>query len=349
MSGPYWDVAWNPVTGCTPCSPGCEHCWAERIAARHLPVTRCPLCDGSGRIWELSRTEECPTCHGSGNAGFTPTFHPDRLDQPLHWRKPRAVFVGSMTDLFHEAFTDEQRDDVFSMILASAVLTGPRHFYFVLTKRQREMQRYLSAEPVELLKRWSHAGDGLIHVANDLWFHEVVESATCRDWDDNGFNRNNSEYKPWGYIDKLWPLPNVATGVSVWDQESADRAIPALLATPAAVRFVSYEPALAGVDFRRWTGNLRIPLPDGSDFAWRHPKREPHPLLDWVIVGGESGPGARPMDPHWALDVWQQCREAHVPFFFTQWGSATDKQVLDQLRTLASEMAGTRELPWEAK
>jgi len=272
MSGPYWDVAWNPVTGCTPCSPGCEHCWAERIAARHLPVTRCPLCDGSGRIWESSWTEECPTCHGSGNAGFYPTFHPNRVDRPLHWRKPRIVFVGSMGDLFIDWLARSQRHRVFEVMADT-----PQHTYLVLTKRPHVMREYIL----------------------DLMWVDVLAGR--------------------------WPLPNVWLGVSVCDREEAERKVPCLVETPAAHRWLSFEPLLSGVPDLDLSG------------------------IEWVVLGGESGPGARPMNPVWALDVWQQGWEALVPFFFTQWGSATDKQVLDQLRTLASEMAGTRELPWEAK
>jgi hypothetical protein len=126
-------------------------------------------------------------------------------------------------------------------------------------------------------------------------------------------------------IGARWPLPNVWLGVSVEDQEYAARRIPHLLSTPAAVRFVSYEPALGPVDFRR----LKCSDPGGDYFFDSLAPPAPlfhHQPLDWVIMGGESGPGARPMDPAWVRSTRDQCAGAGVPFFFKQWGGLLKKR-----------------------
>ena len=230
------DATWSPMTGCTPISEGCEHCYAERMARR------------------FNHVEHHDGYEVVNDAYFAPTFHPNRLDIPLHWRKPRRVFVCSMSDLFHEAFTDEQRLRVFARMDAAGW-----HTFMVLTKRPGRMHRFML----------DHA---------DRW---TTKSGVM--------------------------LPNVWLGVTAENQQRADERIPILLDTPAAVRFVSVEPMLGPI-----SGWASLAAPDM--WAWRS--------LDWVILGGETGPGARPMQPEWALDVYRQCRAARVPFFFKQAGTA---------------------------
>jgi len=228
---------WNPVTGCTKVDEGCRNCYAERMSKRL-----------KGR------------CGYPADDPFRVTLHPDRLDKPLHWRKPRRVFVNSMSDLFHKDVPHEIIGSVWVMMEAC-----PQHQFIILTKRADLMRRVIT-----------------------------------------------------GYL--LSPLPNVWLGVSVHDQASADERLPVLLQTPAAKRFLSIEPCLGAVDFAprpdtySWLQNTVV------DFTPNGQKITNIPALDLVILGGESGPGARPMHPDWARSVRDQCQAAGVPFMFKQWG-----------------------------
>jgi len=231
---PWTEKTWNPIRGCTPVSAGCDNCYAERIAKRFK--------DRSGPF----------------NQYFAPTMIPERLDQPLHWKKPRMVFVCSMGDLFHENITDEFIRKVFSRMVA---LGNNKHIFQILTKRPERMKD---------------------------WFEWLY----------------SSKYEIWPN-----PIPNVWLGVTVENQEQADKRIPILLQTPAALRFVSCEPLLGPIDL--W--GARFPSPtgglQGAITNWSGG-------LDWIIVGGETGPGARVCDEDWVRDIWEQCFKAKTPFFF---------------------------------
>jgi len=206
----WTDATWNPVTGCTKVSPGCQHCYAERMA-RRLQAMGVPR-----------------YAHG-----FRVTLHPDALALPLAWRKPRRIFVNSMSDLFHPAVPDAYIADVFHVMRQA-----PQHAFQVLTKRPERAAALAPLLP--------------------------------------------------------WPS-HVWLGTSVESQHVVAR-IHHLQACPAAVRFLSCEPLLGPLP--------ALPL-DG---------------IHWVIVGGESGPKARPMCPEWAVDIRDQCIAHQVPFFFKQWG-----------------------------
>jgi len=206
----WTEVTWNPVTGCYKISQGCKHCYAERMARRlHLM--------GSDRY----------------RNGFEPTLHWDLVDQPRQWKRPRTVFVNSMSDLFQVDVPLEFIAAVFATIQAT-----PQHTYQVLTKRS----------------------DRLLELASSL----------------------------------PWPA-NLWMGVSVEDQRVVHR-VRDLQRVPAQVRFLSCEPLIGPL--------ARLPLRG----------------IHWVIVGGESGPGARPMEPHWVEQIQQQCAKAGAAFFFKQWG-----------------------------
>jgi protein gp37 len=233
----WTDATWNPVTGCTKVSAGCKNCYAEREFPRTYP----------GRKFTDVR------------------LHPDRVDQPLRWKRPRKIFVNSMSDLFHEAIPRKFIDEVL-VVMASA----SRHTFQVLTKRPNRMLDCL---------------------------HNPAMGAYI--WD-----RANRSHGP--FIGEPWPLPNVWLGVSVEDQKTADQRIPLLLQTSAAVRWISYEPALGPVDFDSW----QRPVPEMCGEC----------SLDWIVAGGESGPQARPSHPDRFRAVRDQCQAAGVPFFFKQWG-----------------------------
>ncbi len=206
----WTEATWNPVTGCTQISPGCAHCYALTFAERFRGVPGHPY-----------------------ENGFDLQLRPDRLDQPLRWKKPRSIFVNSMSDLFHPDVPDAYIVQVFEVMTVAE-----RHRFQVLTKRSERLAEMASSLP--------------------------------------------------------WPS-NVWMGVSVENQRFTCR-VDDLREVPASVRFLSCEPLL---------GPLDLDLHE----------------IHWVIAGGESGPGARPMDPDWVRGVRDQCCEARVPFFFKQWGA----------------------------
>lgn len=247
----WTDATWNPVTGCTKVSPGCKHCYAEKRSHRL-----------KGRF---GYPEDEP---------FRLTLHEDRLDQPLHWKKPRLIFVNSMSDLFHPDVPYEFIDQVFAVMTLC-----PQHTFQVLTKRPDIMYDYLS-DPHKTYD---------IHVEMNAFV----------------------DGKPPG---TLLPLPNVWLGTSCENQQYADERIPWLLKTPAAIRFVSAEPLLGSIDLTPEKSPYLYynAISDGSP-VWRGP--------NWIIVGGESGPGARPMHPDWVRNIRDHCQKAGVPFFFKQHGN----------------------------
>lgn len=240
----WTDVTWNPVTGCTKVSPGCDHCYAEGIATRF-------------------RGPAFPN-------GFDVTLRPNRLDDPFRWRKPSRVFVNSMSDLFHDDIPDHYIAKVFAVMALT-----PQHTYQVLTKRHGRMRSLLSDDDFR-----------------DYVSGEIV-GMTVED------GRDDSHLTWPATTDDWWPLANVWLGVSVETQQWADIRIPALLRTPAAIRFLSCEPLLGELDLR--------------------PYLRAH--IGWVIVGGESGSAARQMRADWARTIRDDCVVAGTPFFFKQWGA----------------------------
>ena len=209
-TGIEWtDKTWNPTTGCDKVSPGCLHCYAETLSKRFPDTFN----------------------------NFDLTLYPERINQPLKWRKPSKIFVNSMSDLFHKKIPLDFIQEVFKVIHAT-----PQHTYQILTKRPER----------------------LVELAPHLKFHK-----------------------------------NIWMGVSVENQSYVSR-VDLLRQVPAKVRFLSCEPLL---------GSLKLDLTD----------------IHWVIVGGESGNKARPLEMGWVRDIRDQCQKAEVPFFFKQIGGRTSK------------------------
>jgi len=231
---------------------------------------------------------------------------PEKLEEPLRWRRPRRVFVNSMSDLFHPYVPDEYIAAVFGVMAAA-----PQHTFQVLTKRPERARRWFA---------WAAQQDP------EPWTHCHYE-ALLRDGDDSAIHLRSG-----GDESRRWPLRHVWIGVSVEDQATADARIPHLLATPAAVRWVSAEPLLGPVrlhpylphPFNRephcpWCEDCIPSRPSLS--RWKETREDNHgPFVDWVVVGGESGPGARPFDLGWARDLLAQCGVAGVSAFFKQAG-----------------------------
>ena len=278
----WTEYSWNPVSGCTPISEGCQNCYAKRMANRLR-----------GR------------CGYPADEPFKVTLHKDRLEEPLRLKKPRRVFVCSMGDLFHEDVPFEFIASVFGVMANSLQNT-----YMVLTKRPQRMKEFFD------------------------WLYLSAASYYARDhrtvpYDDDRINvfimKIASEYGINLDFMRKWPLFNVWLGVTAENQARADERIPILLQIPAAVRFVSVEPMLGPVDLPEYLPPVTTKdfyakmLPDGRiDSGYRK-------KLDWVICGGETGPGARPMHPDWVRSLVLQCKNAGVPIFVKQMGSVWAK------------------------
>ena len=253
----WTDATWSPVTGCTRVSEGCLNCYIERTVPFRVEHRKFSL----------------PIVGGTTGV----RLHPERLEQPLHWRKPRKVFVCSMADLFHDDVPDEYIAKVF------AVMSQAPHCTFqVLTKRPARMRSLLRSD---------HFQSDAHSRAIDLIQNRTVEHPV------------------------RWPMPNVWIGTSVENQKWADIRVPILLDTPAAVRWLSCEPLLGPVDMHLAT----TPWDEAG--------------IDWVVVGGESGPpteggpGVRPMHPRWALSIRDFCQAAGIPFLYKQTGDWAPQDV----------------------
>jgi len=223
---PWTDATWSPVTGCIKISPGCLHCCAERMSLRF-------------------------------GHDFSVQLHPERLDIPLHWKKPRHIFVCSVSDLFHPRVPVSFVAQVFDIMAAT-----PRHTYQILTKRPGRM----------------------------AWFAENV----C--------------HRLPGWPENVW------AGTSVESPKYLPR-VDVLMRTPAKVRFVSCEPLLEPLDLRPW---LHLGGNDATQCLSEYDAPAVSPILSWLIIGGESGPGHRPMKVEWVADIVSQCKAAGVPCFVKQ-------------------------------
>lgn len=269
------DVVWNPITGCSWVSEGCDNCYAERLAFRL-----------KGRF---GYPAEDP---------FKVTFHRDRIEDPLRWKRPRKVFVCSMGDLFHEGVPLYLTKEIFDVMRRAGNFNG--HTFIVLTKRPKRM-----AEFIALLQ------------------------------------------KDKGPDSRRWPMPFVWLGVTAENQQLFDGRWPIMQEIPAAVRFVSIEPMLSKIDLR--IVPCRACNHPGDVLAWPCPsckgRRFEYP--DWVICGGETGQGARPVHPDWIRSLRDQCANNGVPFFFKQWGAFRDIFPFEEWRDedIALNIDG-RQRPW---
>lgn len=228
--------------------------------------------------------------------------HEDRLDIPLKTKKPTVFFVNSMSDLFHEQVPFEFIHKIYTVMALC-----PQHTFQVLTKRSQRMVDYYNkynngiGDDRELERHaidfvhlmYDKEGKFLPHLKVAGWFFDVTK-------DEDGLTDSTLIFEHEG------PLENVWVGVSVENQEAAEERIPHLIEVPSFVRWLSCEPLLGPI-------NLLIPAPS---------KFELHYYIDWIVVGGESGPGARRMDPGWVKDMRYRYKErCGIPFFFKQWGA----------------------------
>lgn len=265
----WTDETWNPIRGCSLVSEGCRNCYAMHVAARF---------NGPGLAYEGLAVR------GNNGPRWTGEIKliENHLHDPLHWKRPRMIFVNSMSDLFHDGVKEEWLDEIFTVMQFAQ-----QHTFQVLTKRPERMRDYLQQK------------------SRETTFKHPIP-------------------------------PNVWWGVSVEDQATVDERIPLLLETPAAVRWISAEPLLGPIDLSPWINtewwaeaemveivsmpaNVVIGRVPGHT-GWHHVSKGKRDL-HWVVVGGESGPGARPMHPDWARSLRDQCQAAGVAYHFKQWGA----------------------------
>lgn len=274
--------------------------WATHV---WNPVTGCtPVSEGCRNCYARRISKRLVGRFGYPvDEPFRVTLHEDRLKEPLTWKGSRRVFVCSMGDLFHDDVPDEFIARIWWIMGQCAGYLDPTryrgHTFLILTKRPERMQKWLNG--------WS-------------------DGETRRQWIESF-----GEVYDWMSGPKYWPdvLPNVWIGVTAENQQRADERIPILLQIPATVRFVSVEPMLGPVDIYRWL-RCHICSNNGSYYNPNSDEVEECPicssedpsLLDWVICGGETGPGARPVHPDWVRSLRDQCQDAGVPFFFKSWG-----------------------------
>lgn len=277
----WCDATLNIVTGCTKVSAGCDNCYIDRTPPFRIAHRKF---DGEGV---------------GASTGLM--FHLERLALPLKWKRPRLVFTNSLSDLFHKDVPDE----VIARLWIVMALT-PQHTYQVLTKRPARMRSLLSDGP-----RWREALYGAAE-----WVLDNIEAPTPPE-------RWNAMRRWLGAAERhdelVSPLSNVWLGTTVENQRAANIRIPKLLDTPAAIRFLSCEPLIGPLDLRTWMA---------GDVVWppcwdvHSPSDECGRCIrpDWIIAGGESGPGARPMHLDWARSLRDQCQEVGVAFHFKQHG-----------------------------
>lgn len=310
-TGIEWtDASWPIHAGCKEISAGCANCYAARLTATRLKGTE--------------KYRGLAVIGANGHPHFTgeTRMYGDHLKWPLKWRKPRKIFVDDMSDLFYEGHSDEDIDRVFGVMWACLYL-GPRdaeydgHVFQVLTKRAARMRDYLSSDR---RRRWAE--------------HAV---------------RFGGGEDPDGLFDQTagWqgPHPRIWVGVSCEDQRAANERVLELVATPAAVRFVSAEPLLGPIDFTR----IAVSRSPHNALTGEHLTESAHAVdwsrLDWIIVGGESGPRARRCNVAWIRSIVEQCRATGTPCFVKQMGAqpraAHDEHEAEDLRW-TGPMSATR-------
>lgn len=298
MTNIQWtDETWNPISGCTRVSDGCDHCYAVTMTHR-LEAMR------------QSKYAGLTVLNPKGDRHFNGQVrcHEDALAIPLRWKKPRRIFVNSMSDLFHKDVPFVFIDEVFAVMALC-----PQHTFQILTKRPERMAEYFRSrswgDVIATMRGESEAGPpfGEMTIADRIKVAYEIDdtfSGTRENEITGNYKDRRSPHRP-----QAWPLPNVWLGTSTENQKAADERIPHLLKCPARTIFLSIEPLL---------GPVALPedflAPDFADDDPRHTKR-------MVIVGGESGPGARPMHPDWARSLRDQCQDFGTPFFFKQWGN----------------------------
>ncbi len=282
------DATWNFITGCSIVSAGCTNCYAMRLAGtrlKHHPT----------RVGLTKDTRAGPVWTGEVR------FNEGMLTDPLRWTRPRKIFPCAHGDMFAEGVPDEWIDRGFAVMAVT-----PHHSYQVLTKRPGRAYQYLTDPKTRE------------RIATQVAALQLGKRSTAFAFRADHFGMTVPT--------NLWPLPNVWLGTSVEDQKRAEERIPLLLATPAAVRWISAEPLLGPMVLTQLRNSLDLGegqpwLNALGGYVYQGADTCSVPRLDWVVVGGESGPGARPMHPAWARSLRDQCEAAGTAYLFKQHGA----------------------------
>ena len=305
---------YNPIIGCSKISEGCRNCYAERMACRLALIENAPP---YGKVLRKKRDEETQREYFNRYGGWNGKTHmvESALDKPLKRKKSTIYFVDSMGDLFHENTPLKWILRVWNIMAQCQ-----HHRFLILTKRAKMM--------------------------HDLVPY-LLGNVPCND--------NLKPANQWPQR----PLPNVYLGVTAENQKTANERIPYLLKIPAVKRFISIEPMLESVNLRSvevsdhgyWRGKTYVDALTGvrtSYLSGQKIEKEFYNEIDQVIVGGESGPDARPMHPEWVRSIRDQCKEAGTPFFFKQWGGhypiKRNRDYVESGDILIDPQGGTRKL-----
>lgn len=281
------EETWNPIIGCSHKSPGCDHCYAERMAGRLANMGNNDY-EGVVLINRSLSPDKIKMPLFSGKWNHEVRFIESALEKPFKWKKPRRIFVCSMGDLFHESVPVEWIARVFAIMFLNQ-----HHTFLLLTKRPERIERCLKYD--------------------DFWF---LYYKYCNHYHDLFIKPLEQELYFFDELRSEWPLSNVWFGVTCENQEMADKRIPVLLQIPAAKRFVSIEPMLESVDLTSIKGDA------GSYYQVLEPiinlGDSSRPALDWVIIGAESGPKRRECKTEWVESIIKQCKVANTPLLVKQ-------------------------------
>lgn len=284
----WTNYTWNPITGCTPISEGCKNCYAKIVHERFndTPFNEIVL-------------------------------HPDRLIEPIKTRKPTFVFVGSMTDIFHDDIPTEWIDEIFHSMMRSYHVT-----FQILTKRPQRMKEYIDGLLKDGISRISSTPMQSALTASEVGFIRGLKSLDwcCRDFDEDTtrflFGKNS--------IDIKHPFHNIWFGVTAENQTQADIRIPILLDTKVTNRFLSIEPLIDQIDISKYLDEKQSLNVNIYEDEVLEIKQSLFNKIDWVIVGGETGAKSktRNMDPLWVDKIYNDCKKNNTNFFFKQWGNS---------------------------
>lgn len=315
----WTEETWNPLAGCDPISSGCKNCYAATMAKRLGAMAEADIAAGRDPGGKRKYIGTAERRGGVDVFNGLVVLDPKSLDEPQSWKRPRTIFVNSMSDLFHKRVPDEYIDQVFAVMYECQW-----HTFQILTKRADRLPAYLNS------------CDRILRIAGAAWRRleaRAPEKAAVLRPQDVAAD-----------IAAMWPLKNVWLGVSIENQKRAEQRVMPLLTADAAVRFVSCEPLLSSIYLRLlpWK-DCAIDAMTGDAFdRVRDRKVAEINKLDWVIAGGETGP--RPCHPDDVRGLRDQCQATGTKFFFKQWGtwqpiSTTDGRQILPLPTMRYDTA----------